>query len=189
MKKFKKTIMLLVALIALVECIQTYQPDDTGSDTNQNTTQVSKDLSPQVGEDLSDLKTTTTFCELSELDDLGRCGPAYGCFGPETIAEGERGAIGHIKPSGWHTVKYNDIIEGNYLYNRCHLIMWKVSGILDDERNLITGTRYMNTEGMLPYEMQVLDYIQDTGNHVMYRVTPDFRGTELVARGVYMEAS
>lgn len=132
--------------------------------------------------------TTETYYELSELDELGRCGTAEGCFGRETIAEGERGSIGHIKPSGWHTVKYAGIVDGNYLYNRCHLLMWKLSGILDDERNLITGTRYMNVEGMLPFEEELVNYVQSTGNHVLYRVTPDFQGDELVARGVYMEA-
>ena len=117
-------------------------------------------------------KTTKVFTKLSELDSLGRCGVAYGCYGPETIAEVKRGAIGHIRPSGWKTVKYPDLIDGNYLYNRCHLIMWKLSGILDDERNLITGTRYMNTEGMLPFEEKIVNYVEDTGHHVMYRVTP-----------------
>lgn len=132
--------------------------------------------------------TTETYYKLSELDELGRCGQAEGCFGRETIAEGERGSIGHIKPSGWHTVKYPEIVNGNYLYNRCHMLMWKLSGILDDERNLITGTRYMNVEGMLPFEEKMVNYVQNTGNHVLYRVTPDFQDKELVARGVYMEA-
>ena len=133
--------------------------------------------------------TTDTFADLSELDDLGRCGVAYGCFGPETMTDEERGAIGHIKPSGWHTVKYNGLVDGNYLYNRCHLIMWKLSGILDDNRNLITGTRYLNIEGMLPFEEQLTSYVGDTGHHVMYRVTPIFTADELVARGVHMEAA
>lgn len=133
--------------------------------------------------------TTKTFVELSELDNLGRCGTAYGCFGPETVTDKERGAIGHIKPSGWHTVKYNGIVDGNYLYNRCHLIMYKLSGILDDNRNLITGTRYLNIKGMLPFEEQLTDYVEETENHVMYRVTPTFAGDDLVAHGVHMEAA
>ena len=132
--------------------------------------------------------TTETFYELSGFDFLGRCGTAYGCFGQETIAEGERGEIGHVKPSGWQTIKYNGLIDGNYLYNRCHLLMWKMSGILDDERNLITGTRYLNIEGMLPFEDMMVDYIYRTSNHVMYKVTPVFTGNELVARGVHMQA-
>lgn len=133
--------------------------------------------------------TTETYYKLSELDELGRCGVAEGCLGKETIADGERGSIGHIRPSGWHTVKYPEIVDGNYLYNRCHLLMWKLSGILDDERNLITGTRYMNVEGMLPFEEQLVEYVETTGNHVIYRVTPDFQEDELVARGVQMEAA
>ncbi len=124
---------------------------------------------------------------LSPLDQLGRCGVATGVVGSETIAEGERGQIGHIRPSGWHTVKYPGIIDDLYLYNRCHLLMWKLTGILDDERNLITGTRYLNL-GMLPYENQVLDYIYSTSNHVLYRVTPVYEGNNLLASGVMLEA-
>lgn len=150
---------------------------------NGNAYTVINENTPEFSE-----KTTKVFTKLSELDSLGRCGVAYGCYGPETIAEVKRGAIGHIRPSGWKTVKYPDLIDGNYLYNRCHLIMWKLSGILDDERNLITGTRYMNTEGMLPFEEKIVDYVEDTGHHVMYRVTPVYHDDELVARGVQMEA-
>ena len=150
---------------------------------NGNAYTVINENTPEFSE-----KTTKVFTKLSELDSLGRCGVAYGCYGPETIAEGKRGAIGHIRPSGWKTVKYPDLIDGNYLYNRCHLIMWKLSGILDDERNLITGTRYMNTEGMLPFEEKIVDYVEDTGHHVMYRVTPVYHDDELIARGVQMEA-
>lgn len=132
--------------------------------------------------------TTEPFVKLSEQDELGRCGAAEGCFGPETLAEEERGSIGHIKPSGWHTVKYPDVIEDVYLYNRCHLLMYKLSGILDDERNLITGTRYMNTVGQLPYEEQALRYVESTSNHILYRVTPLYEGDNLLASGVLMEA-
>ena len=92
-----------------------------------------------------------------------------------------------VKPSGWHTVKY-DFVDGKYLYNRCHLIGYQLAGENANERNLITGTRYLNVEGMLPFEDQVADYVQETGNHVLYRVTPIFQGVELVARGVQMEA-
>lgn len=134
-------------------------------------------------EDLTD----ESFYYLSNLDRLGRCGACYGVFGPETIARGDRGSIGMVKPSGWQTARY-DCVEGNYLYNRSHLLMWKMSGILDDERNLITGTRFMNVDGMLPFEEMVVDYIYETDNHVMYRVTPIFVKNELVARGVQMEA-
>lgn len=124
---------------------------------------------------------------LSSLDELGRCGVATACLGPETITNEERGSIGHIRPSGWHTVKYPDVIPDRYLYNRCHLLMYKASGILDDERNLITGTRYLNTE-MLSFETSLVSYIEESGNHVMYRVTPVFKGNNLVASGVKMEA-
>jgi len=132
--------------------------------------------------------TDESFTRLSEQDFLGRCGTAAACFGPDTVAEGERGSIGHIRPSGWHTAKYPGLVDGLYLYNRSHLLMWKLSGILDDDRNLITGTRYMNTEGMLPFEEMTVDYIESTGNHVMYRATPYFLGSEMVARGVALEA-
>ena len=99
----------------------------------------------------------------------------------------KRGAIGKVKPTGWHTVKY-DMVEGKYLYNRCHLIGYQLTAENANEENLITGTRYMNTEGMLPFENMVADYIKETGNHVMYRVTPVFEGENLVASGVQMEA-
>lgn len=125
----------------------------------------------------------------SELDTLGRCGVAEAVLGPETLPDEERGSIGQVKPSGWHTVKYNDIIDGNYLYNRCHLIAYSLSGENANEKNLITGTRYLNVEGMLPYEMQVLDYIRETGNHVFYRATPVFTDKNLVADGVLLEAA
>ena len=123
----------------------------------------------------------------SPLDPLGRCGPAVACLGPETMPEEPRGEIGMVKPSGWHTVKY-DCVDGRYLYNRCHLIAYQLAGENDNEQNLITGTRYLNIQGMLPFENQVADYIRATGNHVLYRVTPVFSGDDLVAGGVRMEA-
>ena len=132
--------------------------------------------------------TTEAFEQYSELDSLGRCGVAYANICEEIMPTEERGAIGQVKPSGWHTVKYNDLIDGNYLYNRCHLIGYQLAGENANEKNLITGTRYLNTEGMLPYENQVADYVKSTGNHVLYRVTPIFEGNNLVASGVLMEA-
>lgn len=123
----------------------------------------------------------------SELDSLGRCGTACANIGTDLMPVKERGSIGQIKPSGWHTVKY-DCVDGNYLYNRCHLIGYQLTAENDNERNLITGTRYMNVEGMLPFENMVADYIKETGNHVLYRVTPVFEGNNLVAKGVQMEA-
>lgn len=132
--------------------------------------------------------TTTAFEEYSPLDNLGRCGVAYACVGLETMPTEERGSIGQVKPSGWHTVRYNGVVDGNYLYNRCHLIGYQLTAENANTRNLITGTRYLNTEGMLPFENMVADYIKETGNHVMYRVTPIFDGNNLVASGVLMEA-
>lgn len=123
----------------------------------------------------------------SELDALGRCGYAEACIGLELMPTGERGSIGQVKPSGWQTVKY-DFVDGKYLYNRCHLIGWQLTGENANVRNLITGTRYLNVEGMLPFENIVDDYIEETGNHVLYRVTPVYRGSEPVARGVRIEA-
>ena len=122
------------------------------------------------------------------MDKLGRCGSAIACVSEETMPEGERGSIGMIKPSGWQLDKYDFIDNGGYLYNRCHLIGWQLTGQNDEERNLITGTRYMNTAGMLPFENEVAEYVRSTGNHVLYRVTPIFKGKELLARGVEMEA-
>nr|MCR5661290.1 DNA/RNA non-specific endonuclease [bacterium] len=123
----------------------------------------------------------------SKLDKLGRCGRAQVCVGRENMPSAERGPIGQVRPSGWHTVRY-DSIEDRYLYNRCHLIGYQLSGENANERNLITGTRYLNVEGMLPFENRVAHYVRATGNHVLYRVTPIFRGNDLVARGVQMEA-
>ena len=132
--------------------------------------------------------TTEAFEEYSELDDLGRCGEAYANICQEIMPTVERGAIGMVKPSGWHTVKYNDLIDGNYLYNRCHLIGYQLAGENANEENLITGTRYLNVEGMLPFENMVADFVEETGYHVLYRVTPVYEGDDLVAVGVQIEA-
>lgn len=121
------------------------------------------------------------------LDVLGRCGEAMACVGPETMPTEERGSIGSVKPSGWQTVKY-DNIDGKYLYNRCHLIGYQLTGENANVENLITGTRYLNMEGMLPFENMIADYVKETGNHVLYRVIPLFDGVNLVARGVHMQA-
>ena len=131
--------------------------------------------------------TATAFKRFPELDELGRCGVVTACLGPETMPVAARESIGMIKPSGWHLEKYEGI-DGNYLYNRCHLIGYQLCGENANELNLITGTRYMNTEGMEPYESDTAYYIRRTGNHVLYRVTPVFNGDDLVATGVLMEA-
>ncbi len=127
------------------------------------------------------------FEEYSELDYLGRCGPAFAKVGIETMPTEERGEIGSVKPTGWKTIKYNNV-EGKYLYNRCHLIGYQLTAENANERNLITGTRYMNVQGMLPFENMVAEYIRETKNHVLYRVTPIFEGENLVASGVQIEA-
>ena len=133
-------------------------------------------------------KSTEAFERYSDLDSLGRCGQAYANICPELQPTEERGTIGNVRPSGWHTVKYNDLIDGNYLYNRCHLIAYCLAGENANEKNLNTGTRYLNVQGMLPFENMAADYVKETGNHVLYRVTPVFEGSNLVASGVLMEA-
>lgn len=131
--------------------------------------------------------TEESYESYSELDELGRCGTAEASVGPDIMPTEERGNIGQVKPSGWHTVKY-DCVEGNYLYNRCHLLGYQLTGENANEENLITGTRYLNVEGMLPFENMVADYVKETEDHVMYRVTPIFEGENLVASGVEIEA-
>lgn len=131
--------------------------------------------------------TTTAFENYSDLDSLGRCGVAYANICKEIMPTEKRGKIGMIKPSGWHTVKY-DVIKDRYLYNRCHLVGYQLAGENANPKNLITGTRYLNVEGMLPFENLVADYVNNTGNHVLYRVTPMFSDSNLVANGVLIEA-
>lgn len=132
--------------------------------------------------------TTEPFEWYSDLDALDRCGVAYANICQELMPTEERGEIGMIKPSGWHTVKYPEVIDDLYLYNRCHLIGFQLAGENANEKNLITGTRYLNIEGMLPFENQVANYVKNTGYHVLYRVTPIFSERNLVADGVLMEA-
>ena len=120
----------------------------------------------------------------SELDSLGRCGKAEASIGKDLLPTEKRTSIGMVKPSGWHTVRYDDLIKDKYLYNRCHLIAFSLCGENANPKNLITGTRYFNTVGMLPYEEKTVRYVERTGNHVLYRVTPIFEGNNLVASGV-----
>ena len=131
-------------------------------------------------------KTLVAFEEYSPLDALGRCGPVYANVCLETMPTTEREPIGMIRPSGWQFSKY-DFVDGSYLFNRCHLIGHQLTGENANERNLVTGTRYLNVQGMLPFENQVADYVKETGNHVLYRVTPVFDGLDLVCSGVEME--
>ena len=135
--------------------------------------------------------TTKAFENYSQLDNLKRCGVAYANICKEIMpSENEkRGAISSVKPTGWQTAKYPGTVDGNYLYNRCHLIGYQLAGENANAKNLITGTRYMNVEGMLPFENKVAEYIEkNNNNHVLYRVTPDFKGDNKVASGVEMEA-
>ena len=131
---------------------------------------------------------TKSFESYSELDQLGRCGVAFANIGEDLMPTEPREEIGAVHPSGWHTINYHELIDGNYLYNRCHLIAYQLTGENANEKNLITGIRYMNAQGMEPFESRVADYIHKTGNHVLYRVTPIFEGENLVASGVEMEA-
>ena len=131
--------------------------------------------------------TDVSFEYYGELDGLNRCTVAFACVGQDIMPTEERGSIGSVKPTGWQTVKY-DFISGKYLYNRCHLIGYQLTGENANKSNLITGTRYLNIDGMLPFEDMVADYVKETGNHVMYRVTPIFTNDNLLADGVLMEA-
>lgn len=131
--------------------------------------------------------TTESYEYYSQLDSLGRCGVTVACIGIDIMPTEERGEIGSVKPTGWHSVKY-DCVDGKYLYNRCHLIGFQLAGENANVQNLITGTRYMNVDGMLPFENMIADYVKETNNHVMYRVTPIFNGDNLLANGVLMEA-
>lgn len=132
-------------------------------------------------------RTAESFETYSALDELGRCGPAFACIGQDLMPTQERESISQVRPTGWQNAEY-DFVDGGYLYNRCHLIGFQLTGENANEQNLITGTRYMNVEGMLPFENMVADYVKETGNHVLYRVMPVFEAEELVARGVQMEA-
>ncbi len=131
--------------------------------------------------------STTSFEKYSDLDSLGRCGVAFANIGQDLMPTENRGDIGSITPSGWINKNYGDLVDGGYLYNRCHLIGFQLTAENANAKNLITGTRYLNIEGMLPFENMVADYVQETGNHVLYRVTPIYEGDNLVASGVLME--
>lgn len=134
-----------------------------------------------------DLEKENKFEEYSQLDYLGRCGVAFAKIGIDTMPTEEREEISQVKPSGWQSVKY-DNVDGKYLYNRCHLIGFQLAGENANEKNLITGTRYMNVQGMLPFENMIADFVKETKNHVLYRVTPIYEGENLVASGIQMEA-
>lgn len=168
---------------AVQEVSAQLQSGDIPSYTGSSYTQINDNVPDFPLDDY----TTEAFETYSDLDELGRCGVAYANVCQELMPTQKRGKIGQVKPSGWQTAKY-DSVDGKYLYNRCHLIGYQLTGENANEKNLITGTRYLNVDGMLPFENMVADYVKETGNHVLYRVTPIFTGDNLVADGVQMEA-
>ena len=200
MKKRLLTLLIIVSLVSLLLCSCDIGSilDELGGNAPQSPS-VSLDTIPEfdgktpyvvINDNnpfFENEKTDESYESFSELDELGRCGVTIACIGVDIMPTEERGSIGHIKPSGWQTVKY-DIVDGKYLYNRCHLIGFQLTGENDNEKNLITGTRFMNVDGMLPFENMVADYVKETENHVLYRVTPIYDGNNLVASGVLMEA-
>lgn len=168
---------------AVQEVSAQLQSEDIPSYTGSPYTQINDNVPDFPLDDY----TTEAFETYSDLDELGRCGVAYANVCQELMPTQKRGKIGQVKPSGWQTAKY-DSVDGKYLYNRCHLIGYQLTAENANEKNLITGTRYMNTEGMLPFENMVADYVKETKNHVLYRVTPIFEDNNLMASGVLMEA-
>lgn len=210
MKKLKKLLQAvsLSVVLALSGCLSvSFQ--EPGNQSDQKQTAVQPAPASEVSISLSDIPaysgqpytvvhdnkpyfkdsdlTKKSYEYYSPLDDLGRCGPAVASIGKDLMPTKKRESIGMVKPSGWHTVKY-DGIEGNYLYNRSHLIGYQLTGENANEKNLITGTRYMNADGMEPFESMTADYIKETNHHVLYRVTPLFKDNNLIAGGVLMEA-
>lgn len=187
------------AIRNVAESMAEKEAADPTRETGTETTETAETVRSYIGSpycvldgnkpDFPDADTMTEAFEYySDLDSLGRCGVAYANICKELMPTEKRGEIGMIKPTGWHTVRYDDIIQDKYLYNRCHLIGFQLAGENANEKNLVTGTRYMNVDGMLPFENMVADYIQETDHHVLYRVTPVFEGNDLVCRGVEMEA-
>lgn len=198
-RKNKKLVISLLSLIVLIAVVS-YQyilPSYAYKDNSNNTSDVisipSYDNEPY--KEVNNNKPTFTDSEkeltekeeYSDLDSLGRVGVAFALISKSTMPTTKRGSIGMIKPAGWHTVKY-DFVDGKYLYNRCHLIAHQLTGQNANPKNLMTCTRSMNVDGMLPFENKVANYIKETNNHVLYRVTPVFDGDNLVANGAYMEA-
>lgn len=212
--KILRFLMAFILCLSLVGCQQNDSNDSQTSD-NKNSTNASQssdiDDGREKGIKLDNLpeypgepfvalynnvpdfdekdKTTKSFEKYSDLDSLGRCGVAYANIGQDIMPTEKRGDISSVKPSGWINKKYDtDLVDGGYIYNRCHLIGHQLAGEDDNEKNLITGTRYFNVDGMLPFENMVCDYVKETNNHVLYRVTPIYDGDDLVAKGVQMEA-
>ncbi len=199
-KLYRRCLLMLfmVCCISMAACQPLEELGLTGSSSNQGSSLSVSEVPEYSGEpyvvinenqpDFSEEDMTKdSFETYSDLDSLGRCQSAYANVGQDLMPTGERGNISRIKPSGWQTAKY-DIVDGKYLYNRCHLIGYQLTAENANEKNLITGTRYMNVDGMLPFENMVADYVRETGSHVLYRVTPIFEGDNLVAKGVQREA-
>lgn len=203
MKRKKRNISMLLSslALALIIGIYTYYTDNSSAYVNNDDiTNIKYDISDidkftgynyiELNGNIpvfEEIDTSKSFEEYSELDSLGRAGSAFANIGVDLMPTEKRGSIGMIKPSGWHTIKY-DIVDGKYLYNRCHLIGYQLTGENANEKNLITCTRQMNTKGMLDFENKVADYIKSTSNHVLYRVTPVYKDDNLLATGVIIEA-
>lgn len=203
LKSINRLIAILVSIILLVGC--SAQSDNFFKDlditaTSQSSSVFSLDNIPEyddspyikIDDNIPDFtdeqkSLTKSYEEYGKLDSLGRCTYAISCIGKDLMPTEERGAIGSVKPTGWQIAKY-DFIDGKYLYNRCHLIGYQLTGENANECNLITGTRYLNIDGMLPFENDIADYIDITNNHVLYEVTPIYKGDNLVASGVHMQA-
>ena len=199
MKKIRFFSLFVVTVLLLCGCASYFPETKSPAPTFDHTSYSLSDLPGYAGApyvvlqdnvpSFSDKEKETRDCfeSYADLDFLGRCGVAFACVGRDLMPTEKRGAIGQVKPSGWQTVKF-DFVDGKYLYNRCHLIGYQLSGENANEKNLITGTRYLNVEGMLPFENMVADFVKETGQHVLYRVTPVFLDDDLVARGVEIEA-
>lgn len=193
MKKIKLLSVFLLSVLLFCACTIPTNPNNGNSETVtlENIPDYSGEpyviLNDNKPEFTSEDLTTSSYERYSKLDKLGRCGVAKACIGIDLMPTEDRESISHIIPSGWIQAEY-DHVDGKHLYNRCHLIGFQLTGENANERNLITGTRYMNTEGMLPFENMIADYVKETENHVLYRVTPIFEEDCLVASGVQMEA-
>lgn len=203
MKNFLKIISLILTLVVFLSGCGVWLTNDVGgqnalfigtTDTKVDTLSDVPEFSDEpyviINNNIPEFEdadlVTYAYENYAPLDTHGRCGVAFVCVGTEIMPTGERGEIGMIKPTGWHTVKY-DNVDGKYLYNRCHLIGFQLTGENANRQNLITGTRYLNVEGMLPFENLIAEYVKETNHHVAYRVTPIFEGDNLLATGVHME--
>lgn len=201
MFKKRKSITLFIALLAMIFTVACGDIDALSQSVQQATSSSAvtiENIPEYSGEPYIALNnnepnfdekyfTTESFETYSDLDSLGRCGVAFANVGKDIMPTEERGSISQVKPTAWHSVKY-DCVDGKHLYNRCHLIGFQLTGENANEKNLITGTRYLNVVGMLPFENMVADYVKETNNHVLYRVTPVFEGDNLLAKGVQIEA-